>query len=120
LWLAIHGWDYNRTSSTDPSGFTNLEYERNTSTSGTGIRAAYKNEASATVDPGSISISYNDTWFAHTIVIQPYAEEPYKKVYVNIGGTWKAAEGMWINVGGVWKPITSIGVNIGNIWKSSG
>ena len=44
--------------------------------------------------------------------------EPTFNTSVNIGGTWKLANGIWVNVGGTWKAISGLtGCNIGGVWK---
>lgn len=60
---------------------------------------------------------YPDYGVAFTIALKPLVVVP--NLSVNIGGAWKAAQGIWVNVGGVWKPVTDVWVNIGGVWKKA-
>lgn len=116
LWLTLHGWDYNRTSATSPSGFTLLTYQAGSSTVSAGHRTHYRQEAIATKDPTNITISATDTWYAHTVAVQPYVA-PAPAVYSNIGGVWKEPVSIHVNIGGVWKDVLEFHSYIGGVWR---
>jgi hypothetical protein len=39
-------------------------------------------------------------------------------ISINIGDSWKTADGMSINIGDSWKTATSVSINIGDTWKT--
>jgi hypothetical protein len=117
LWLALHGWDYNRTSSTNPSSFTLLTYQAGSSTASAGHRTHYRAVAAASQDPSQITISATDEWYAHTVAIKPF-EPP--NLNVNIGGVWKQAVQIYVNIDGTWRLASDYFVNIAGVWKNVG
>jgi hypothetical protein len=123
LWLALHGWDYNRTSSTNPTNYTNRTYQAGSSTASAGHRTHSRTNQVATEDPSQITISATDTWYAYTVAIKPYVQElggsstPQGSVY--IGGASKLMSRIQVNIGGVWKDATELSSNIGGVWKNS-
>lgn len=117
LWFAFHGWDYNRTSTTNPTNYTLLTYQAGSGTGSAGHRTHYRNNTTATEDPGSITISETDTWYAHTLAVQPYVAPPDGLIAGNIGGTWRSAVGMFVRIDGGWRLVSEVNVNIGGTWK---
>jgi uncharacterized repeat protein (TIGR02543 family) len=71
LWLALNGWDYNRTSTTVTTNYTLMTYQAGSSTASAGHRTFQRSVEAATEDPGTITISSTDTWYAHTVGIKP-------------------------------------------------
>lgn len=122
-WLAFHGWDYNRTSSTNPSNYTNRTYQAGSSTGSAGHRTHSRNYQMSSDDPSQITISASDEWYAHTVAVKPYVETmsgtPQPVGSVNIGGVWKTISKIQVNIGGVWKDATDVKVNVGGVWKSA-
>jgi len=117
LWFAIQGWDYNYAATSTPTGFTDLETQQAYSTSGASIWSSYKQDAVATLNPSSITITTGETWYAHTVVVRP-AAVAYEKVSVKVNDTWRSAAGMWIKVDGVWKTMESLNIKVGDVWKT--
>jgi len=71
LWLALNGWDYNRTSTTVPTNYTLMTYQAGSSTVSAGHRTFQRSVEVATEDPGTITLSASDTWYAHTVAVKP-------------------------------------------------
>jgi hypothetical protein len=117
LWFAFHGWDYNRTSTSNPTDFTLLTYNAGSSTSSAGHRTHYRSVNAEFQDPSNITISSTDTWYAHTVAISPYIE-PQKGIYGNIGDSWKVGTSVAVNIGGVWKNEAEMFMKIDGVWKS--
>ena len=115
LWFALHGWDYNRTSSTNPTNFTLLTYQAGSSTASAGHRTHHRSVAASNQDPTQITISATDEWYAHTLAIKWY-EPP--NIQVNIGGAYKQVEEVYVNIDGTWRLASDYSVNIAGVWKS--
>lgn len=74
VWLAIAGWDYNRTTTAFPANMPDNQYAtQNTTTGGCGIAMASKSTTDDTVDPDAFTINLSDTWVAFTMVLHPTA-----------------------------------------------
>lgn len=119
LWLALVGWDYNRTCINNPTNYTNITYQSGSYTTSAGHRTFYRQYNSATDDPSTITLSASDTTYSHTVVIKPFVlpDDPMN-IAPNIGGVYKDVESVSVNIGGVWKSVEAIYVNIGGSWKN--
>jgi penicillin-binding protein-related factor A (putative recombinase) len=77
LWIAAYGWDNNRTNSSYPANYTdNQQTSGWSNANGSGIAAATRNNASASEDPGTGTISTTDGWAAQTYAIRPAPPAP--------------------------------------------
>jgi len=86
LWLALHGWDYNRSSSTNPTNYTLRTYRAGSSTGSAGHRTHSRANEVASEDPSQITISASDEWYAHTVAIKPAV--PTKWTYLGTSGSY--------------------------------
>lgn len=89
-------------------------YQAQNSSSNTYIGRVYYGGTNAT------DLSNRDDGSLYTGWVE-FSDDPWVEPFntsVNIGGTWKLANGIWVNVGGTWKAISGLtGCNIGGVWK---
>jgi hypothetical protein len=74
LWLAFAGWDGTPNRSLDPSGWTFVfDQDNNSATFGCAITGWRKNNAAASEDPASWTITASEEWAAAMLAIRPAA-----------------------------------------------
>lgn len=78
LWIVAIGVDSNKTISSYPTNFTSNQVfdQYNHSIHGAGIALASRNNAAASEDPGTATLSGTDGWVASTIAIRPATPVP--------------------------------------------
>jgi len=116
LWIAAEG---NQNSHDTPTSYpTNYTDGDSNTAGGCGCATCFRENATATEDPGVFTLTGSEACRAYTLVIRPEAAATGTNMQINIGDDWKAIAGMQINIGDDWKAVAGAQINIGDTWKT--
>lgn len=94
LWIAAYGWDGNNSHSAYPANYTsNQVTNRWANAGGVGVAVSTRNNAVASEDPGTATLSGSDDWGAFTIAVRTLQPATYSATADNlpVGGAECAA-----------------------------